>query len=490
MENKEPKLFIEIIYNNQKLNIESENEFLSLEQIKNQTLNNFNINKLLEKYLSFSYKDEDGDINIIQTNEDFFQSIKEINPNIFYTKIKLDILQYTNEQLVENKKEPDIINEKNNKNNFEELLKEKEKKIREYEDIIKKLKIKDLKEKKNENENIINNIETNINNDINNKLNNCQNMLNKINDIVNILYNDKNIILKNISKIKEEIINDIKKELQEIKINKNTNTNINNITEGQDIININKDIIKKLEDIQFNLSEIKQKTNFNIINENSKEEIKDDERNIHNKEKIYQNDNIRFNIIENHKIEIYIPSINKDKIYKCINCHKIYEPKKEQFRDDKKEEQIQYQNQNQNKNNNILKESIGDNNNIDNNNEVINTNNIYDNNLNNYEEEIKNFNSNEIELFNILNNFFYIDLDKNKIINVLYKEKDLNILKNCLIKILENDKNIDIEKIKNVYIHLNIENDMEKVVGYNQKYLFQKIDKLNNLISEIIKGNY
>ena len=105
MEIKEPKLFIEIIYNNKKLNIESENEFISFEQIKNQSLKTFNINKSLEKYLSFSYKDEEGDINIIQTNEDIIQSLKEINPNNFYSKIKLDILQNTNK----------IINEKKNR---------------------------------------------------------------------------------------------------------------------------------------------------------------------------------------------------------------------------------------------------------------------------------------------------------------------------------------------------------------------------------------
>ena len=80
MENKESKILIEIIYNNKKCNIESSNELISFEQIKNKSINNFNLDKSLEKFLSFSYIDDDGDIIIIQTNEDIFESLKEKCP--------------------------------------------------------------------------------------------------------------------------------------------------------------------------------------------------------------------------------------------------------------------------------------------------------------------------------------------------------------------------------------------------------------------------
>ena len=120
MNNKEEKLIIEINYNNNHFNIEFTN-IISIEELKKQIMEKFNLQKNHMNCLSLTYEDEDGDKNIISAIEDILESSKEITPNNYYSKIQLEILPYLNENTnIQENKSKKIIDKEIMENRYEE----------------------------------------------------------------------------------------------------------------------------------------------------------------------------------------------------------------------------------------------------------------------------------------------------------------------------------------------------------------------------------
>ena len=66
-------LIIQINYDDKQFSIETEN-LIDLNEIIKQSIKNFNIAIELQKYITLYYKDEEGDINIINNKEDIITS--------------------------------------------------------------------------------------------------------------------------------------------------------------------------------------------------------------------------------------------------------------------------------------------------------------------------------------------------------------------------------------------------------------------------------
>ena len=141
MNNEDCKLIIEIYYNNKIFSLESDT-LIDLNEIINQSIRHFNINNEFKKDIIFTYKDEEGDINIINNNEDIINSSIYIGSEKYLSKIFLDIIKEdkinskdNNEKIDENKSI--IENEEIKK--LEDLNSFKDNKINELEIKIMKL---------------------------------------------------------------------------------------------------------------------------------------------------------------------------------------------------------------------------------------------------------------------------------------------------------------------------------------------------------------
>jgi hypothetical protein len=113
-------------------------------------VNNFNIESKIQKRMVFTYKDEDGDINIISNKEDIIKSSKKIGSNKYLTKLELNIISedknHKNEETIQETK---ISEEKEEIQKLEEINTLKDNKINELEEKILKLqkeceKLKDI----------------------------------------------------------------------------------------------------------------------------------------------------------------------------------------------------------------------------------------------------------------------------------------------------------------------------------------------------------
>ena len=96
MNDKSYELSIEINYGKEKIT-KTINEIETLEQLKEKSVKEFNIENSLEEYITFTYIDEQKDINIIENIEDIFNISTEITPGKFLSKINLEISSYESE---------------------------------------------------------------------------------------------------------------------------------------------------------------------------------------------------------------------------------------------------------------------------------------------------------------------------------------------------------------------------------------------------------
>ena len=275
-------LIIQIYYDDKQFSIETEN-LIDLNEIIKQSIKNFNIAIELQKYITLYYKDEDGDINIINNKEDIITSSVYIGGKKYLAKLYLEIIlgKYQNDNTKKNEKIPEKINNKDNTEiqRLEEMNNLKDNKISELEKKIMKL------EK-----------ECQILNDIN------KNNLFKIIKGENKLENNKTQVEN--SSIKSEIqnlINDMFKLERE-----NLDNKFKKLKEDL-IININDNIKKDnqndlLNKISDDISLIKENIEINFNknkNENEKNNINED-----------------YNRFLMNNMAMMKPS----KIYKCKNC--------------------------------------------------------------------------------------------------------------------------------------------------------------------------
>ena len=250
MDNNEKKIIIEIYYNNKYFTIESSN-IITIEELKKQAIEKFNLENNQKNCLSLTYKDEDGDINIIATKEDILESAKEITPNNYYSKINLEILPYLDERISTQKNKSKKITDKEltekryeeeNKKlkiELEQLKEEKNKEIKELKNIAEKNRkeITELKKFKEKYKDIKSKDGTDEKN---------------IEKIINDLFNkEKENFLNEIKKLKEEGITSINEQI------KKNNKNLSDIKEKDNIKEINvalNDILNKLNFLMNNLS--------------------------------------------------------------------------------------------------------------------------------------------------------------------------------------------------------------------------------------------
>ena len=271
------ELTIEIKYGNEIYTTNPSTEFIPLEQIIEQSCKRFNIDNELKPFISLTYKDEQGDINIIENEDDLIDIAKEINPDKYKSFIFLDICPY--EKKEEGKNEiidDDSINEDKIKKNLEEenqklklKIIEKDKKIKNLEKIIEKMK-KDGDNKKTEHEKKINwnqdyNLKKEIENDIKDSF---KNEIIKIENITKEIYSQKNNIEKEIQKIKNEIISIIKEQLEKEKKNDGINGIINNI--NTNVIN-NSNLLNEIKNQLLLNKENNEKKNLQYNNKGNKD---------------------------------------------------------------------------------------------------------------------------------------------------------------------------------------------------------------------------
>ena len=236
-------------------------DIITYDELKDECLNYFKIDKKEEKFMVFTYIDNEGDTNILNSeNNEIFEAAKEIENGNYFLNLNLNIKHYN------------IINE----------LKE------EKESIINDDLNKSIKEEKNNDKEI-----EKVKNEFNYKL-----------KLINIFYK------KQIKSIHEEVINIINKKSKYIEeqmnklglnidnnindINKEENISliINNKKEENNIININKNKLLKNENEKNNeiieQSFISYGSKIDIITNNKDDTIKT--YNIINKYNILEED--------------------------------------------------------------------------------------------------------------------------------------------------------------------------------------------------------
>ena len=126
---------IKIDYLNDTFEIKKEDR-ISYEELKQKCIKYFKIDKIEEKYLEFSYMDDDGDTNILSSkNYEIFEAAKEKEDGHFFLNLNLHIKKYNildklNEvkDIIDNNKSNDInkfIEDNNNENKEKEIEKVK-----------------------------------------------------------------------------------------------------------------------------------------------------------------------------------------------------------------------------------------------------------------------------------------------------------------------------------------------------------------------------
>ena len=169
MNDNDYALNIQIIYNNKDYSIDGIKEMITLEELKEKSLNVCNIKNKYKDSIIFTYKDEQGDINMIENFEDIIKVSEESNKEELLSKINLEIIKSNSRY---NKKK---------KNNEENLLKNKY--TNENTNLIEKL-LKKNKEKDDKIE-LLNNIILNLKKECSNKITKMKSLMKKIlNDII------------------------------------------------------------------------------------------------------------------------------------------------------------------------------------------------------------------------------------------------------------------------------------------------------------------
>ena len=137
MNEKNIELFIDIQYNNKKISVQME-DIISFEKLLEESMNKFKIKNELKENIFFTFKDEQGDINILKNDEDIINNSKEINSERLSIEINLEICH-------KNKESKDNINNGVKNNEIKKFKKEENEKL-----------VKKLEEKENEIKNLKN----------------------------------------------------------------------------------------------------------------------------------------------------------------------------------------------------------------------------------------------------------------------------------------------------------------------------------------------
>ena len=373
MDDEDFNLIVQINYDNKSFSLENYN-IIDINEVIKHSIKNFKIDKELQKYIILTYKDEDGDINIIRNKEDIINSSKEIGSTQYLAKLDLEIVldEYNdkNKEKIENFSENINMEENEELKRLEEINESKDKKIIELEKKIIKLE----KESKNLNSFMKNNLYNSIKigNNFESDKNSSEKSYNKneIKNIINDLFNSEKEYLENcLKKFKEDLFLKINNNLQK----DNKTELLNNI----------------LDDISF----IKENLEINMKeNKAEKNEI-----------------NMDFN--KQFFNNMPMPMMKPSKLYRCQNCNCCFmfnecfnisnntTFKEHNFKLDKQEN-----NEHLNQNEQII-----------NNNENINIDNI--------PENIEEKNENNIKKINILN------VKKNELVGKEKEEKKEEIKK-------------------------------------------------------------
>ena len=253
MNDKDIELIIEISYNGKKFSLEDINQ-IELNELIKQSVNNFNIGSKIQKRIVFTYKDEDGDINIISNKDDIIKSSKKIGSSKYLSKLELNIVSEDKKNKNEEEiQETKISEEKEEIKKLEEINSIKDSKINELEEKIIKLqkecqKLKDITKSdsiiKNENQ------EKGETDNLNLLSNDTDK--NEIKNIISDMFkSERENLENNFNKLKIDLISEINNNLQ-----KNThNENLNKIFDDISFIK---------ENIEINLRENKlEQNNFN-----------------------------------------------------------------------------------------------------------------------------------------------------------------------------------------------------------------------------------
>ena len=492
---KDSELTIEINYENKKIDINIKGQ-LNLEELIKEAVQKFNIDTKFEKNIFFTYKDKEGDICKLNNIDHIYKiSNKVDNSEKYLSSINLEINQNENNTLTNSDNQNKINLEENI--DFQKEIDEKEKKIKDLEEIIEKMKKSHLEEmQKLKSDKILENKNENKNNDNKNSNKNEQSKIEK--NILEIFYNK---FLLETKKLKENIIYEVKDQLKK------------NISKEINIINTNlKDNANNINNIQSDLTLIKDKINNIEIQNDKKDDINDDNN---NNEK-----NINNLSIGNNCCNMPFMDMNRNKIYICENCkncyilnecfniweNKYHKEHKFILQNNEKNINDNDNNINENKNENEDKENKEINNEKENNNIEENKNNDEkkinkekNKNIKNYniieEEEVKDEEKEEEEKeeekgednldyeedmkFNeVLNNYFHYKDGKLKL--GYPTKQDLDKIKECYYNLL--DKNRTIQQIKEYqknYIQFAIYPEIEKLNNYDKRKVY------NNRISII-----
>ena len=253
MNDKDIELIIEIAYNGKKFSIEDINQ-IELSELIKQSVNNYNIGSKIQKRIVFTYKDEDGDINIISNKDDIIKSSKKIGSSKYLSKLELNIVsedkKYKNEEKIQ---ETEISEEKEEIKKLEDINNIKDNEINELEEKIRKLqkecqKLKDLVKS----DSIIKNYNKEKGETDNLNLLKNDTDKNEIKDIISDMFkSERENLENNFKKLKNDLISEINNNLQK---NKN----------NEDLNKIFDDISFIKENIEINLRENKvEQNNFN-----------------------------------------------------------------------------------------------------------------------------------------------------------------------------------------------------------------------------------
>ena len=341
MEEKEIILIIEINYNNTVKEIRS-NDIITYEELKQKSIELFNITEDKKNNIEFTYIDEDGDFNILgNKNEEIINAAKELDGNyILNLNLSIIYLKKDNDDfaIIDEKEKNEIImkeKEDENDDKKDEILKRED--IEKIQDNFKnelriyyKCKIEEMKKR------------------INDLINEMHNLIEKKIDCFILNSNNKDFIINNIYDIddntkltKMEIDGSMftlldkndyyiiyKNKEKKINTPKNNKKKVNNDT----LVKI-KEKIKKLLLEKNQTNSVIMKYGEDIYNKMNNEKVRLDINDINEYFKIYLQPKEKENN-RNKFIEIL------DKIYKYIEIKNINQMNLEFFEKEKFDEKI------------------------------------------------------------------------------------------------------------------------------------------------------
>ena len=341
MEEKEIIVIIEINYNNTVKEIRS-NEIITYEELKQKSIELFNITEDKKNNIEFTYIDEDGDFNILgNKNEEIINAAKELDGNyILNLNLSIIYLKKDNDDfaIIDEKEKNEIImkeKEDENDDKKDEILKRED--IEKIQDNFKnelriyyKCKIEEMKKR------------------INDLINEMHNLIEKKIDCFILNSNNKDFIINNIYDIddntkltKMEIDGSMftlldkndyyiiyKNKEKKINTPKNNKKKVNNDT----LVKI-KEKIKKLLLEKNQTNSVIMKYGEDIYNKMNNEKVRLDINDINEYFKIYLQPKEKENN-RNKFIEIL------DKIYKYIEIKNINQMNLEFFEKEKFDEKI------------------------------------------------------------------------------------------------------------------------------------------------------